>query len=220
MILNFIFSNLNVIVLAIWIIFWIIVAIRYFCPAWVKNISFSKLAIIAFSLRIIYGIFITWGQYYVWNSNSFTQTLLNSPLAKGVPTYDFIRPLFENNLGYFSYYVLGRFWLYIFTLFIVSILFYFLSKIWWSYRGGFSKDGPLLILILMLISGWPGVLVFIPLSLIFSIIYLVFSYFRGKKEVKIEPAFILASLVALIFNNVILDFLQKAIFFLEKVIHS
>ena len=57
MILNFIFSNLNVIVLGVWIIFWAIVAIRFFYPTWVKNISYIKLIGIAFLLNIFYGIF-------------------------------------------------------------------------------------------------------------------------------------------------------------------
>ena len=43
MILNFIFSHLNAIILAIWIIFLAIVAIRFFKPVGVKNISYTKL---------------------------------------------------------------------------------------------------------------------------------------------------------------------------------
>ena len=205
--LIFVFSNLNTIILGIWVIFWIIVAVRFFRPTWVKNISYFKLALISFLLNIFYGFFVTWGQYYVWShGNLVTKTLLNSPLAKEVPIYNFLRPLFQNHLGYFSFYVLGRFWLNILILFTVSIVFYFLLKIWRHYRGGFSENGPLLILILMLISGWPGMIVFVSLGFIFSTVLAIIYYFRGKNIVEIEPVFILASLVALIFSDKILHF--------------
>jgi hypothetical protein len=210
MILNFIFSNLNLIVLCIWVLFLTIVIIRFFRPLWVKNVSFSMLVIIAFFLNIFYGLFITWGQYYVWaTGNIVSKTFVNSSLPKEVPfssILEWARPLFENNLGYFLYYVLGRFWLYIFILFFISIFLYFILKFWNKYRGGFSPDGPLLILILMLIAGWPGILVLIPLSFIFSIFYIIFNLLKGRNSTNIEPAFIIATPIALILGKFILGF--------------
>ncbi len=208
MILNFIFFHLNAIVLAIWVFFLIIVANRFFIKSWVKNISLKKLAVIAVVLNITYGAFITWAQYYVWATGSaFSKSFINSPLPKEVPlssVLEWTRSLFENKLGYFSYYVLGRFWLYIFILFAISFILYFLLKIWKKYRGGFRDDGPLLILILMLISGWPGILVFIPLGFIGSVLYLIISILMGRRVVEIEPVFIFVALIALVYGRLII----------------
>ncbi|MEI6580674.1 MAG: hypothetical protein WCO07_00710 [bacterium] len=209
--LNFIFSNLNTIVLVIWILFLIIVAIRFFRPAWVRNISFLKLIIVSFVINLLYGAFVTWGQYYVWATvGDFTRVFVNSPLPKQVPMpqlLEWTRPFFENNFGYFLYYVLGRVWLYVFISFLVSVILYFLFKIWKSYRGNFTEYGPELILILMLIVGWPGVIIFIPLGFLFSIILSFVYYLKGKKVTEIEPAFIVAALFTLIFGKIILNFL-------------
>ena len=222
MILNFIFQHLHTVLLAIflkywnlifliiWIAFLIIVAIRFFKPVLVRNISYSRLVFVAFFLNIFYGIFMTLGQYYVWaTSDDFKiNYFLNLPLSKNTPIFEWLRPLFENNLGYFLYYVWGRFWLYIILLLVLSIVFYFLIKLWKSWRGGFSDEGPKLILILMLISGWPGIILFIPLGFICSMFYSVFANIKGgNKVVLIEPVFIFTCLIALIFGKVLITFL-------------
>lgn len=209
--LNFIFSNLNTIVLVIWIVFLIIVAIRFFRPTLVRNISYFKLILTALSLNIFYGLFVSWGQYYVWaNGSEITKALLNSPLPKEVPFLEWARPLFSNHLGYFLFYIWGRFWIYILISFLISGILYFLFRFWKSYRGGFSEQGPELLLILMLIVGYPGVLVLIPLGFVFSILLFGFYYFKGNKEDKIlniEPAFIVATFFTLLFTSAILSFL-------------
>jgi len=212
---NFIFSNLNAIVLVIWLVFLAIVVIRYFHGAWVKDISYFKLILIAVGLNIFYALFVSWGQYYVWaTSSDFTRSLLNSPLPKEVPFYAWARPFFENHLGYFLHYVLGRVWLNILVLFLFSASLYFLLKIWKFYRGNFLEQGPELLLLLMLISGWPGVLVSIPLGFFLSVLFIIFSYFKktapktlSLKTVLIEPAFILATFISLLFSRIILSLL-------------
>ncbi len=196
MILNFIFSNLNAIVLGVWILFLIIVAIRYFQPTWIKsnnkflskiftglkNISFLKLILIALGLNIFYGLFVSWGQYYVWSTASeVTKFLLTSPLPVEItfPSYlEWTRPLFNNNLGYFLFYIWGRVWLNIFILFTFSGLMYFVFRTWKFYRGGFLEKGPELMLVLMLISGWMGVLVSLSLGFIFAILFFAFYYLK------------------------------------------
>jgi len=207
---NFIFSNLNVIVLVIWLLFLALVAIRYFRPAWpVRALSSHWLIAIAIGLHLFYGLFVSWGQYYVWaTSGDFTRIFINSPLPAEVPFWSWARPIFSNHLGYFLHYVLGRFWLNIFVLFLFSISLYFLFKIWRFYRGGFLAEGPELLLILMLISGWPGVLVSVSLGFILSIISLGFFYFKGKRVVNIEPIFIFATFFSLLFARSILNVLQ------------
>ena len=201
---------MNAIVLVIWTLFLVIVAIRFFRPNWVKNISFSKLILIAIGLNIFYGLFVTWGQYYVWaNGNIVTKDLLNLPLTKETPLMmEWTRSLFSNHLGYFLHYVLGRVWQNFFISFLISGLFYLLFKVWNFYRGGFLEQGPELLLILMLVSRFPNILVLVPVGFIFTILLLGFFYFKkGHTEVEIEPAFIFATLFTLIFANIIFSFL-------------
>lgn len=208
--LNFVFSNLNAIVLGIWIIFLIILAIRFFRPAWVKNISFLKLVFIAIGLNIFYGLFVSWGQYYVWSHGNFiTKDLLTLPLPKTTPLLmEWIRPLYEHHWGYFLHYVIGRVWTNILVSFLISGAFYLLFKFWNFYRGGFLEQGPELLLALMLVSGFPDVMVLVPLGFIFTILLFTFYYFKkGHKIVDIEPAFIFATLFALLFTNIILAYL-------------
>lgn len=217
--LNFVFSNLNAIVLGVWIVFLIIVAIRFFRPAWVKNISFFKLILIALGLNILYGLFVTWGQYYVWaNGNEVTKALINSPLPKEAPLFSYLRPLFENHFGYFLYYILGRIWLNILISFLISCVLYFLFRIWKFYRGGFLEQGPEILLILMLIVGFPGVLFLIPIGFIFSILLFGFYYSktlfkraspRAVLNLVIEPAFIFATFFTLVFTRLIMLYLTR-----------
>ena len=210
MILNFIFSNLNIIILSIWIVFLILVAIRYFKPGWVRNISYLNIFFIAIGIHIFYGLFVTWGQYRVWqNGSEMAKMLVRLPLPSQAPLpslLEWVRPLFENSFGYFLYYILGRVWFNIFISFLVSGILYLIFKIWNHYRGGFIEQGPFLLLILMLISGFPGVLVSVSLGFILSLLFFVVSYIRGDKVIKIEPIFIFSTLLALLFTNVILSY--------------
>jgi hypothetical protein len=60
----------------------------------------------------------------------------------------------------------------------------------------------------MLISGFPGNLILIPLGFACAIFLYSFFYFKkGKKNVNIEPAFIIATFLTLLFGHIILGFL-------------
>lgn len=199
------------IVLAVKIVFLTIVAIRFFRPAWMKHISFLKLSIIAIGFNIFYGLFASWGQYYVWAASSdLTRFLLDLPLSVQAPFpvyLEWIRPFFENNFGYFLYYILGRIWLDIFMLFLISGILYSLLKVWNSYRGGFTSQGPELLLALMLISGFLGVLITLSLGFALSLLLCCFSYWKGNNIVTIEPVFIFAAFFAVLFTRVIVNYL-------------
>lgn len=201
--------HFNAINLSVWVLFLFVVTLRYFRPAWVKNISYKTLLFIAIGLNILYGAFLTWGQYYVWSLISdVSRSLLTLPLHAQVPFASYLewtRFIFNGNHGYFMFYVFGRFWLNIIISFVVAVVLYFIFKVWKLYKGGFQEKGPLFILILMLISGFPGVLVTVALGLVFSIIFLVVSYYRGNRKINIEPIFILTTLISLFFTNIILS---------------
>jgi len=210
MILNFIFSHLNLFILFLWILFLILVCVRYFHPEWVRNISYNKILLLSIFLSLSYGLFVTWGQYYVWaHGSDITKFLVHSPLSSVVPLpsyLEWLRPLLSYKGGYFTFYVLGRTWLYVFISYFISFVLYLIFRLWMNKRGGFNQDGPKLLLILMISTGWPGVLVLIPLGFVISIILFGLYYFKGQKTVEVEPAFIIASIISVVFGHLILNF--------------
>ncbi|MEK7148536.1 MAG: hypothetical protein AAB770_01325 [Patescibacteria group bacterium] len=211
----FIFNNINNIFLAVWSVLIILVALRFFYPAWVKNVSYTWFVVAAISIHFFYGALVTWGQYYVWaNGNTFTQSLLSAHLPVEAPlpsAIEWTRPYFEQPLGYFSYYVFGRLWLNIIILFLISGFFYSVLKLWSFYKGGFLPNGPEIILALLLISGYPGILVLVPLGFIMSIIWFTILYFKNRTTVVppmyIEPVFLIATPAVLFFSKTILSYL-------------
>lgn len=210
MVINFIFSNINIIFKIILIIFWVVIFINYFQIKIFKNISIWKFVFVALGLHIFYGLFISWGQYHVWaTSVDFTRFFVNTPLPKEVPMasiFEWSRPLFENNYGFYLFYIIGRFWTNIFISFLLSSFVFLIFKMWNSYRGGFSKNGPELFLVLMLIVGYPGILVLLPLGFIFSIFNSLYFLYKKEKNIKIESSFLIASIFTLLFTNIILSY--------------
>ena len=237
--LSFIFSNLNIFALAVWMILFVIVVVRFVRPQWVKNISFPVLIALTVFLHILYGAFVTWGQYHVWaTSSGFTKTFIYAPLPKEVPLPGILSGLrhsLERPLGYFAYYILGRVWLYIFISFALAGFFYVIFKIWSFYRGGFSIHGPEMLLVLMLIVGYPSLLVLVLLGFTFvlasfAVCYGIRFFVEVNKEkprtiatflpavrnavslttcspIYLEPAFFVAGFVALLFGKIIFMFL-------------
>lgn len=238
--LVFIFNNINNIFLAGWSILIALLAVRFLSPlkffalpssisskfgreekfwwvrlSWVKNISYWWVVGVVVALHLFYGAFITWGQYYVWaNGNTFTQSLISAPLPTEAPLpsiLEWSRPSFEQPLGYFAYYVFGRVWLNIIILFVLSGFFYSIFKVWSIYRGGFLPNGPEIILATLLLAGYPGILVLVPLSFIASFTLFGILYFKNRtmdiQPMYIEPSFILVAPVALFFSKTIIGYL-------------
>ena len=106
MILGFIFSHLNIIVLGVWIVFFGVVLLRFVRPRLVKNISYKWLILAAVALHLFYVIFLTWGQYHIWAvASDFTRSLLSAPLPIEAPLpaiLEWTRSYFTHPLGYFA----------------------------------------------------------------------------------------------------------------------
>lgn len=210
---NFIFSNLNIIEIAVWVIFFFVVAVRYLRPFWVKNISYNWLVGIAVSLHILYGIFATWGQYVVWSKSEFTKVFLSSPLSSDVPfpSYlDFLRPLFDGANGYFAFYSFQHFFLSTIALLIVVGLFLLFLVVRSRTNPINFREGDIMLIVLaMLISGWPGVIVLLPIGLLSAIVLSIGArIFYGIERIPLPPAFLLAAPVALIYAIPILTALN------------
>ncbi len=201
MVLHFIFSHLHSIALIFQIMFAGIIALRYYRGSWLKNISFQKIALIIVGFNIAYGAFVTWGQYHVWaTSVDWAKLLVEMPLSPEAPLPSYLewtRTFFQNSFGYFLYYVLGRVWLPICISFAVSGLLYAFFRFWKSRRGGFIEQGPELLLGVMLVSGWPGVLICVSAGFIVSVAVSTFFHLKDGRTTTIEPIFIFMSLVFL-----------------------
>ena len=176
-------------------------------PFWFRKfprLSYTKLIVLAIGLHLFFAMFITWGQYYVWQSNQFTQIFLSLPLPGEAPLpylLEWTRRYFEHPFGYFAYYSFGHFWLELINLFTVTGIFYGVLKFWQFYRAGFLSEGPEIILLLSLLVGWPGVLLFIPAGLVLSVLFYVFLYTRGERRVHLEPVFMFLAPFLLFLRN-------------------
>lgn len=208
MVLNFIFAHLNVIALGMWAVFFCVVLMRFMRPRWVKNVSYKWLVLGAIVLHLFYGAFVTWGQYHVWSAESdLSRVFLSAPLAAEAPlpnVLEWMRGYFDHPLGYFAYYAFGRFFLNILILFAVSGFLYAIFKVWNNYRGFLGEHGPELLFVLMLISGWPGVLVLVFLGFILALVSFALPVISIRNPLSLEQAFLIATPFALIFARPLL----------------
>lgn len=209
-IMNFIFANLKIITLAVWLVFFFIVVVRISRSAWVKNISYGWLVTGAVALHFLYGIIATWGQYRAWMAGSDITRMFffaSLPSETPLPAYiEWARPLFEHAHGYFIFYSFEHFFLGTIVLFIVTGLFFlFLFTRAWYRSTNFREGDILLIVLAMLISGWPGVIILLPTGLISAIALSVGArFFYGIERIPLSPIFLFAAPVMLIFANPIL----------------
>lgn len=203
MFFNFIFANLNIIEVSVWVIFFFVVAVRYLRPLWARNVSYNWLVGIAVGMHILYGTFATWGQYAVWSKSEFTKVFLSSPLTKDVPfpSYlEFLRPLFDGANGYFAFYSFQHFFLSTIALLIVVGLFLLFLVVRSRTNPINFREGDIMLIVLaMLISGWPGVIVLLPIGLISAIVLSIGArVFYNIERIPLPPAFLLAAPIALI----------------------
>lgn len=213
MLLNFIFAHLNIIAIGAWMVFFCIVLVRFIRPLWVKNISYKWFIVGAVVFHIFYAIFVTWGQYHIWAiSSDFTRALLSAPLPVEAPLpaiFEWARPYFSHSLGYFAYYAFGRFFFNIIVLFTVAGIFYVIFKILHLRQNNNEVQLPELLCVLLLIVGWPGIAVLVPLGFVVAIIFSIGAliFFR-KNQTTLAPAFIVATPITLLGSTTILTLLH------------
>lgn len=211
--MNYIFANLNTITLIVWLVFFCIVAVRTLRPAFVRNISYGWLVVMAIKIHLLYGIVATWGQYLAWTSNDMTRVFLSAPLSPEVPFpvyLEWVRPLFENTHGYFAFYSFQNFFLStVALLIIVGLFFLFLFVRSRTNPINFREGDIMLVVLAMLISGWPGVVVLLPIGFICAVLLSIIARVLYKVErIPLPPAFLLAAPIALLFAVPILTALN------------
>lgn len=205
--LNFIILHLNVISLIVWTVLFVVVLIKYIKPLWLGKISILMLLGVVIFLHILYAGFVTWAQYHVWSvTDEQTRFFLIQPLSNlaPLPPYmEWTRHYFEQPMGYFVFYVLGRVWLAMGFLFLVTGLFYGFLRFIQRYRDGFGVHGPELIATLLLIAGWPNVLLVILLGFIFAAIISYVSVLKNIERTRMENAFLITTPIVMLFGPVL-----------------
>ncbi len=123
---------------------------------------------LAAAVRLIFACTATWVQYYIWSQNAFSRNLLQAYVPTGeLAALEKILGLFGGQVSYFLVYSWGRFWLNLILVLLVATLFWALLTSLRRYRPRFFKEGEVeLGFLLVLLVGWPGFVIFLPLFLL------------------------------------------------------
>ena len=159
-----------------------------------------------------FGLFIsffeTFLQYFVWKKNPLTEILLVQPLSADVPVPAFIRNIFfDNPRGYFFYYAWGHFFLNVFLSILSAIAFYYFLVFLRKYRARFFGEGEIVLGTLMaVVAGWPNVVLFVPLTLILTVVIsIVRSIFWNKNYTTLGLPFLVAGFAVLAFGKFLIE---------------
>lgn len=159
--------------------FFILVGLIYSILAYYLVVGFSdfKLNIVLWSavvIKLIYPLFLSVAQYYVFASDALTKELLNSSINGKFSLPFFMQPfsqLFKGHLGYFLYYSWGRFILGAVLSILCALVFYAFLKLLEKYNPRFFKEGEVKVgFIVSLLVGWPWFVVLIPATFIITIL--------------------------------------------------
>lgn len=143
----------------------LLAAWRYFVGG-----SFPKYKILiksAIWFRVLYAIFLTASQYYLWSSNALSKFLLEMPLSESlpIPLVKAFPKIFGSRIGYFIFYSWGHFFLNLFLSLFLAWLFYKFLLLLKKYQERFFEEGETRLgFVCALTAGWPGIIVFIPLA--------------------------------------------------------
>lgn len=178
-----------------------------------KKISKKTIWIVA-GFKILYATFLTVAQYFVWNNNGITRTLLKLPVEeKAMMSFGFLSNIFARDNGYYYFYVFARYWLVILISFAAAYLFYLLLKGLKKRKERFFIGGePEIGFALAFLIGWPDFVIFLP-GIFFLIIPV--SIFRiiilKEKFTTMGWPFILSAFLAIILGYSLLDIFRLGI---------
>lgn len=178
---NFLINNAHIIIFVVWETMAVVALLRYFEIRIFKRLSWGWLVSISIAIHIIYSILISWGQYILWSQTEATKIFIMSPLPNKTPLLwwtEIFRPYFELPHGYFIFYSLNHFFLSVIVLFFATVAFYILLLLWSKYNSyNFRKYDILIVVLTLLIAGWLGLIVLIPISFI---ILIICSFVKNK----------------------------------------
>lgn len=166
-----------------------------------------------FGFKIIYALFLTLAQYFVWNNNGLTRALLKSPVEeKALMAFGFLSKFFNRDGGYYYFYVFARYWLVIIISFAVAYLFYLLLKGLKKYKERFFIGGePEIGFALAFLVGWPDFVLFLPGIFMLIIPVSIFRVVIFKEKLTtLGWPFIVSAILAVILGYSLLDIFQLA----------
>jgi hypothetical protein len=174
-----------------------------------KKVTSPKYVIIALiAFRIVYAVVATVTQYDVWLLNPLTKQLVVLPIHQDI-LISFFGKLIYSFLnkpgGYFLYYSFSHFWLNMILTLIAAGCWYGLLIALKRHKDRFFEDNePLYGLLLALIAGWPGIVLFIPCTFLFlAILSLVRIIFFKKQLTTIGIPMVIAATIAVALGNII-----------------
>ena len=174
----------------------------------------SKKGIYAvFGFKIIYAIFLTLAQYFVWENNNITKVLLKLPVGeKALMSFGFLSRFFNRDNGYYYFYVFARYWLVILISFAVAYLFYLLLKGLKKYKERFFIGGePDIGFALAFLIGWPDFVLFLPGIFLLIIPVSIFRMLVIKEKLTtLGWPFIISAVFAVILGYSLLNVFQLA----------
>ncbi len=158
----------------------------------------------------LYALINTVSQYEVWanSSGSFLKYLADAPLAPALNgiTLWYDLPFMHGKFGYVIFYSWGRFWMGPVLAVAAAFLFWLILKGLQRYNDRFFEDGEVELGVLMaLLVGWPGFVVFVPLLFVSVIIVSAFRLiFFSESYTTLGAPMLFAALLFFIFASQLL----------------
>lgn len=156
--------------------------------------SYSRLLIFVLVAGFAYALLLTGVQYYVWRLSLMGRYLL--------PPYQ--------GMGYFIHYSYNHFYLAsLLSLLVAAMFFGLMSLLRKSGRISIGAADLSLCFLLALLSTWPGIIIFLALFLIFSLVAAVVNVFRFKiAEFSPFWPLISASALTILFGRILIVILR------------
>jgi hypothetical protein len=162
-----------------------------------EKLSFFRLIKLTVGVTIFFDLFLTVLQYLTWHYSAFSRFLL--------PPYQ--------PLSYFWGYSFFNFWLADLLSLAITLLFFSVFKIIKKLKRDTGSGEELsLILLLSLVLGWPKMLIFIPLFLVLSFLYiLINSVVFKKKNTSVAVPSLVSALIVFFFGFYLVNLLGLSV---------
>lgn len=197
--------------------FWFVLALTFF--SYISGIKkgilyFKNIFLAVFIFRILYSTALSIGQYYTWAGNEFTRFFLKAPLAEEAGLIGKLFGFFfGQDLGYFAFYVAGRFWFEFVLAILISIIFFFLLTSFKRHNPRFFEEGEVeLGTLLAFLVGWPGVVLFIAFSFVFVLVVSIFRLvFLRERLTTLGFPFLFSALVVIWQGGQLIDLFELSV---------
>ncbi|MDO8556970.1 MAG: hypothetical protein Q7R98_00715 [Candidatus Jorgensenbacteria bacterium] len=177
-----------------------------------RFLKYKTLVRNAIWFRVLYALALTVGQYYLWAQSPFSKPLLNTPLSESlpIPLIKAFPQIFNTRIGYFLFYSWGHFWINLVLALFLAWLFYKFLLLLKKHQDRFFEEGEVRLgFVCALVAGWPGIIVFVPLTFIFVVLLsIIRAVTLSERYTTLGVPFLLAAATALWMSQQILSYFQ------------